>query len=117
MAARAQTACSLYVLAAAIDACRQCQFRNAVRPCACPSACPPNSRLPTQLATLLPARLPARLPLVSGPIWPPLCPPACLQVYQTVVQQLGPDHPGYIDAVVALAELHRELGQQDEADK
>ncbi|KAL4427748.1 hypothetical protein ABPG75_001837 [Micractinium tetrahymenae] len=42
---------------------------------------------------------------------------AALNVYQTVVQQLGPDHPGYIDAVVALAELHRELGQQDEADK
>lgn len=40
-----------------------------------------------------------------------------LQVYQTVVQQLGPDHPGYIDAVVALAEQHRELGQTAEAER
>lgn len=40
-----------------------------------------------------------------------------LQVYQTVVQQLGPDHPGYIDAVVALAEQHRELGQSADAER
>ena len=45
------------------------------------------------------------------------CPPLPLQVYQTVVRQLGPDHPGYIDAVVALAEQHRELGQAAEADR
>ncbi len=45
------------------------------------------------------------------------CTPLPLQVYQTVVRQLGPDHPGYIDAVVALAEQHRELGQAAEADR
>ncbi|PSC75147.1 general transcription factor 3C polypeptide 3 isoform X1 [Micractinium conductrix] len=43
-------------------------------------------------------------------------PEAALNVYQTVTQQLGPDDPGYIDAVVALAELHRELGQTAEAE-
>lgn len=47
----------------------------------------------------------------------PLRPAPAPQVYQTLVQQLGPDHPGYIDAVVALAELHRELGQQEAADR
>ena len=40
-----------------------------------------------------------------------------LQVYQRVVEQLGPDHPGHIDAVVALADLHKELGQQPEAER
>ncbi len=85
-------------------------------PFACPPACPPAPRLPTRLGPGLPACLPAYIPS-ADPSGPPVCPPACLQVYQTVVQQLGPDHPGYIDAVVALAELHRELGQQDEADK
>ncbi|EFN59685.1 hypothetical protein CHLNCDRAFT_133218 [Chlorella variabilis] len=39
-----------------------------------------------------------------------------LNVYRAVVQQLGPDHPGHIEAVVALADLHRELGQQQEAE-
>ena len=39
------------------------------------------------------------------------------QVYRAVVQQLGPDHPGHIEAVVALADLHRELGQQQEAER
>ena len=39
------------------------------------------------------------------------------QVYQSVVAQLGPDHPGHIEAVVALADLHRELGQQAEAER
>ena len=54
----------------------------------------------------------------SQPPWPLLPPPPrpLLQVYQTVTQQLGPDDPGYIDAVVALAELHRELGQTAEAE-
>lgn len=33
------------------------------------------------------------------------------------MQQLGPDHPGYIDAVVALAEQHRELGQSADAER
>jgi hypothetical protein len=40
-----------------------------------------------------------------------------LQVYQGVVSRLGPQHPGYVEAVVALAELHRELGQQAEAER
>lgn len=49
---------------------------------------------------------------------PPAHPHAhVLQVYQTVVQQLGPDHPEYIDAVVALAEQHRELGQSADAER
>ncbi|PRW60262.1 general transcription factor 3C polypeptide 3 isoform X1 [Chlorella sorokiniana] len=68
----------------------------------------------------------AEVPEVSGPeVWARLAlchrsldqPEQALNVYQTVVQQLGPDHPGYIDAVVALAEQHRELGQSAEAER
>ncbi|KAI7842713.1 hypothetical protein COHA_003644 [Chlorella ohadii] len=68
----------------------------------------------------------AEVPEVSGPeVWARLAlchrsldqPEQALDVYQTVVRQLGPDHPGYIDAVVALAEQHRELGQAAEADR
>lgn len=48
-----------------------------------------------------------------------LCLVLCLlpQVYQSVVAQLGADHPGHIEAVVALADLHRELGQQADAER
>lgn len=44
-------------------------------------------------------------------------PPISLQVYQTVVHRLGPDNPAYTEAVVALADLHKELGQQREAER
>jgi hypothetical protein len=30
---------------------------------------------------------------------------------------LTTDHPAYVDAMVAIADLHKELGQQDQADK
>lgn len=48
---------------------------------------------------------------------PPLHSPLALQVYQTVVHRLGPNNPAYTDAVVALADLHKELGQQQEAER
>ena len=61
--------------------------------------------------------MPFLLPNLSC-VPPPLPPPSrALQVYQRVVEELGPDHPGYIEGVVALADLHRELGQQQEAER
>lgn len=50
------------------------------------------------------------------PAPPPPSPCSCVSP-QTVVQQLGPEHPGHIEAVVALADLHKELGQQADAER
>lgn len=31
--------------------------------------------------------------------------------------ELAPEHPGYVEAMLAVVELHRELGQPQEADR
>ncbi|GAB4822338.1 hypothetical protein N2152v2_009384 [Parachlorella kessleri] len=42
---------------------------------------------------------------------------AALHVYEALAQRLPPGHPTYVDAKVAIADLHKELGQGQEADK